>query len=197
MIIRQYKPNDFDQLAIVYQSAFAEPPWDEYMKCVFCNENYGIKEAYQNPVECKKCGNPLALIEFWSKKEIKADLDFAFSQKKPIVIVAEKDGLLIGTVWGYILPIEKFPFLNSIISQNSNYIDEIAIHRSHRRKGIGEALGKEYLKRAIQNGDDELVLRTDRNNEASMGLFKKLGFENTSISDPQYPLRLYLRKKLK
>lgn len=160
--VRPYTQSDLNQLIGVYQSAFAEPPWNET----------------------------------WTSKQIIEDLELALSQESPIVLVGEDRNQLIGFTWGYNLPFDKFPFLRRKISPNCSYMDEIAVRADMRKKGIGTRLGEAYLSEAERRGIGRVVLRTDERNEASMALFKKLGFENSGIRDPQYPNRIYLRKFL-
>ena len=101
-----------------------------------------------------------------------------------------------GFSWGYRLPLEKFPFLKGKIGSNSSYMDEIAVRGNSRQIGTGTLLGKAYVKTAENQGIDEVVLRTDIWNEASMSLFKKLGFRSLGIFDPEYGNRIYLSKTL-
>ncbi|MCL4365041.1 MAG: GNAT family N-acetyltransferase [Candidatus Marsarchaeota archaeon] len=76
--IRKYEERDFVRIAEVYKSAFAEQPWNEFMKCKRCEVNYGKDEVrrgygyssigarleYVEPKtenrECKKCGVSLS-----------------------------------------------------------------------------------------------------------------------------------------
>ena len=191
--IRPYTPADFEQLVKVYQSEFAEPPWDEFKKCENCGTNYGIKEVKElsklEKWNCKKCGalNP-KLAPYWTEEDIKEDLEFAFSQKNTIALVAEQQGELVGFTWGYTLPIEKFPFLNGVCKEGVVYMDEIVVRGDTRGQGIGTELVKAFMEK-LPNG---CILRTDERNAASMGLFKKTGFTSTNIYDPEYKNRIYL-----
>ena len=202
--IRAYRENDLAQLVKVYKSAFAERPWNEYMKCSSCGVNYGKRELQMPRRSCKKCDNLLVLREFWSFQEIEEDLESGRSQRNPIVLVADKGKELAGFTWGYQLPLEKFPFLAGKVPKETNYMDEIAVTGSKREKGIGTALGLSYLELAQKQRMLEVVLRTDERNEASMGLFKKLGFMSIpdaesargNIYDPNYSDRIYLRRRL-
>jgi len=196
LTIRPYVEADFQQLSIVYLSAFAEPPWDEYMKCIKCGINYGIKEVERKESSCKKCSSKLKLEYFWSPEEIKKDLDFALSKSSNIILVADMGGELIGTVWGYEIPLDKFPFLRGIAKEKANYMDEIAVKGNWRMRGLGTSLGTEYLEQLARKNIPEVILRTDERNTASMGLFCKLGFENTGIRDPQFDWRVYLRRAI-
>ena len=135
--------------------------------------------------------------ETWTSEEIIEDLEFAKSQKDPIVLVAEKDDGLTGFTWGYRLPLKKFPFLIGKVSDNVSYVDEISIRGNARRQGMGSLLVNGFQRIVNGQGIDEVVLRTDERNPASMALFKKLGYESFGVYDPKYPDRIYLRRKLK
>lgn len=98
--------------------------------------------------------------------------------------------------WGYRLPLDKFPFLEGKVKSNCSYMDEIAVRGKVRKKGIGRMLGDAYLLEARKQGMDEVALRTDERNEASMALFKKIGFNSLELYDPQYANRIYLSTAL-
>lgn len=128
-------------------------------------------------------------------------MELALSQQSPIVLVAESDKLIVGFTWGYNLPLEKFPFLEGKVNNNSNYMDEIAVSGNCRLRGVGRLLGQNYLNSIQQQGSNECVLRTDERNTASMNLFGKLGFvpvldKNKPVYDPEFSSRIYLRKVL-
>mgnify|MGYP001591076670 CR=1 FL=1 len=197
MNIRKYNTMDFSQLARVYQSAFAEPPWDEFKKCLTCGINYGIEEVKNAGSICKKCSNPLNLIDFWSDEEIRKDIDFANAQESPIFLVAELEEKIKGTTWGYRLPLTKFPFLKGKVNLDANYMDEIAVAGDSRRKGIGNLLCTKYIEIVKANKISEIVLRTDQRNTASMSLFSKLRFNSLCVTDPEFSWRLYLSRRFK
>ena len=142
--------------------------------------------------------------ESWSDEDIIKDLEFAISQRDPIILVAQNKDGLAGMTWGYKLPIEKFPFLERKVPTNSSYMDEIAVAGNKRFKGVGTLLGRAYIDIAAQQNQG-IVLRTDDRNEASMTLFRKLGLKGIpditnpkgNIYDPQYQNRIYLMKDLK
>ncbi|MEK6955584.1 MAG: GNAT family N-acetyltransferase, partial [Nanoarchaeota archaeon] len=185
-----------------------EPPRDEFRKCSCCGVNYSIKETIDiessdEKTNCKKCKNSLELLEFWSEDDIKKDLENALSRRNRIILVAETSLELSGFTWGYESDFDKeFPFLGGKLQEPSNYMDEIAVRSGTRNKGIGVALGREYIKVAREQGMRDLFLRTDERNVASMRLFRKLGYngieDRTSVKnfvyDPQYQDRIYLRR---
>jgi GNAT superfamily N-acetyltransferase len=128
-------------------------------------------------------------------------LRFAQTQEDFIIRVAYEQGTFAGFVWGYRLPEGKFPFLAGALSQDANYMDEIAVDSSRRGKGIGRALGAAYLAAVSALGKTESVLRTDERNTASMGLFAALGYRPIQsaagdVRDPTYQNRVYLRRGL-
>ena len=202
--VRPYGERDLDQLIQVYKSAFAEPPWNEYMKCVSCGVEYGRRELDTRKEDCKKCNQPLNLVEFWSDAEIVGDLEFALVQPDSVVLVAENSDGIAGMTWGYKISFEKFPFLLGKISTESSYMDEIAVRGDNRLKGVGMLLGRAYIKAVRQQGLSEIVLRTDERNISSMSLFGKLGFSGIADSessrgkvyDSQFPNRIYLRRRV-
>lgn len=204
--IRKFKESDLESLIGVYKSAFAEPPWNEFMKCTNCGVEYGLKEVEElvlNGNKCKRCGiYPVTLREYWTREDIIEDLEFCKKQQSPIILVAENDDGLIGYTWGYKLPFEKFPFLEGLVPEKSSYMDEIAVKADKRLRGIGTMLGKSYLEEALNQGMDAVTLRTDERNVASMALFRKLGSgpvtnEGSAVYDPEYKNRIYLIKYLR
>lgn len=206
--VRPYRESDLDEIIKVYKSAFAEPPWNEYMKCSACGVDYSREESAEaakaRGIGCKKCDSPLKLVEFWSTEDIVEDLEFALSQPSPIVIVAEtaaeKGKEIAGMTWGYRLSRWNLPFLNGKASENAIYMDEIAVNANFRKIGVGTSLGKEFIKAAGAQGASEVVIRTDERNPASMALFRKLGLTGIpdagnpkgKVYDPTYPNRIYL-----
>ncbi len=123
-------------------------------------------------------------------------MDFAFSQSFNLVLVADRGCSLLGFTWGYKLPLDKFPFLSGIVCENASYMDEVAVRGNERGKSIGTFLGRKYLEKSRKNGIREVVLRTDETNTASMALFRKLGFTDLKVRDPEFERRIYLAKKL-
>ena len=62
----------------------------------------------------------------------------------------------------------------------SPYISYLAIVPELRRQGIGQALMEACLNQLTQHGD-KVVLRTWSTNEASLGLYNKLGFSHREV----------------
>lgn len=210
--MRPYKEGDLEQIVKVYQSAFAEPPWNEYLKCVSCGVEYGRRRVKNLADYCRKCEKPINLVKYWPKSSVVQDLDFALSQRRPIALVAENSKGLVGFAWGYKLSLKKIPLLKGMgYGSNTNYLDDIAVKKDARRMGMGSELMRAYLEQARKQGMKCVVLRTDWRNKASMTLFKKSGFreiededsavfcrfENDPLYDPEFPNRIYMEVDLK
>lgn len=208
--VRECTACDIPRIIAVYRSAFAEPPWNEYKKCSSCGSPYGLDESRCSTPNCKKCGSNLKLVDFWSESDILKDLGYAVSQPNPIALVSAGSSGVAGFTWGYTLPTDKFAFLVPYLgTKKASYMDEIAVEARMRMGGIGRALCEGYVERAGAQGNELVVLRTDRRNGASMGLFTGFGFrileatdQKTSmgigtakgkpVQDPEYPERIYL-----
>ena len=210
--IRDYRENDFAGLYEVYRSAFSEEPWNEYKKCTSCKVNYGIKES-DNPAEnCKKCGKPLKLEDYWTEKDVNEDIAYAKSKEWNSILVADSSTGILGFTWAYNASIEKnMNFLKEAQNIDSSkkiiYVDEVATSAKSRGKGVATELEKKLFFRAENAGFEYVILRTDERNTAAMNLYRKLGFErltygvsktngNKYAYDPEFNSRIYLVKKL-
>jgi ribosomal protein S18 acetylase RimI-like enzyme len=171
VIIRRYEDKDFPQLAEIYRSSFAEPPWNE---CWLPNEiAKDLAFAQSQP-------DSIILVAAGKDGGIKG---FTWGY--------ELTGALVN---------REFPFLERRLEPNgkTGYMDEIAVGSNARRQGIGSALCAEYL-RTAEESQVAVVTRTDVRNWASMRLFESMGFEKMGIFDPRLTLsnRLYLKKSLR
>ncbi|HLC39389.1 MAG TPA: GNAT family N-acetyltransferase [archaeon] len=134
--------------------------------------------------------------ESWTDEAVTEDLQNALRQNNPIILVAEKDGKLVGFRWAYELPMDKFPFLNGQIeSEKTMYGDELAVENEYRGMGIGSGMMKLSFELAKKAGYDTFVGRTDANSKM-VPVYKRLGYEEMDIRDPKYPNRFYFIKRL-
>jgi ribosomal protein S18 acetylase RimI-like enzyme len=92
---------------------------------------------------------------------------------------------------------EKFPFLKGLVPENSSYLDDIAVEALLRKDGVGNSLVDAYMCEA-RNKCEQVVLRTDVRNAASVALFLGKGFVsfNPRVYDPVYASREYFSKGL-
>lgn len=208
IVVRPYTSEDLEQVIEIYRSGFAEPPWNEYMKCSSCGIEYGEAEVgaieKEDDVHCKNCDEPLELEEFWSRKTVKEELEFALAQADSVVLVAEdKDGLA-GILWGYRASFEKYPFMKGKVREDANYWDTVAVKRDKRGGGLATLLGKNYLERAKQLGVSQVVGRIREEVEQTHLLVRKFGFSTIPeqrdagkrVYDPSYHNNLYITKDL-
>lgn len=208
VVVRSYKPEDLEQVIKIYRSGFAEPPWNEYLKCSSCGIEYGEAEVgaieKKDDVHCKKCDEPLGLEEFWSREAVKEELEFALAQADSVVLVAENKDGLAGILWGYRASFEKYPFLKGKVREDANYWDAVAVKSDRRGRGVATLLGENYLERAKQLGVSQVVGRIREEVEQTHLLVKKFGFSTISeqkdpdrrIYDPKYHDNLYITKDL-
>lgn len=141
-VVRPYEQEDIEDAIEIYQSSFAEQPWNE----------------------------------FWSRKSVEEEIEFALSQSDSIVLVAEVRNELAGILWGYRVSFEKYPFLEGKVEKNTNYWDTVAVKRDKRERGIATILGSNYLERAKQQGVPQIVGRIREEKEGTHILMKNFGF---------------------
>lgn len=139
--------------------------------------------------------------EAWSANDVENDLRFAEAQQDSIVLVAQDGRELLGFTWGYRISLVKFPFLDGLVDDRANYMDEIAVSRRLRRQGVGKLLVMTYLEAVERRGLPSSVLRTDERNPASMGLFARMGYlplkdKERTVYDPALPYRVYLGRQV-
>lgn len=135
--------------------------------------------------------------ESWRTEEVRKDIEYGKSQKDFVGYIAvDSNDNVIGFTWGYALPLEKFPFLSNLVREVPYfYVDELAVKRDYRRRGIGRSLTLALLREAKEKDYKYAILRTDVRGGAYK-FYEKLGFEDTGKRDPQYPERTYMGRKL-
>ena len=68
---------------------------------------------------------------------------------------------------------------------NEGHITNIAVHKDHRRKGIGDAIVKALVEIAEEKEMMGLTLEVRKGNESALALYKKNGFKLEGIR-PEY-----------
>ncbi|MCG2690263.1 GNAT family N-acetyltransferase [Candidatus Parcubacteria bacterium] len=71
------------------------------------------------------------------------------------------------------------------------YIDELAIAKNHRQKGLATEISWRLLRFAESQGIGVVVLRTNKKAKAARALYQKLGFKELAIVDAVYQDRTY------
>ncbi len=71
------------------------------------------------------------------------------------------------------------------------YIDELAIAKKHRQKGLATEISWQLLRFAESQGIGVVVLRTDKKAQAARVLYQGLGFKELEVADATYQDRTY------
>jgi ribosomal protein S18 acetylase RimI-like enzyme len=109
------------------------------------------------------------------------------------VIVAEVDGKVKGMAFTYhsrhhqitddmrkFIPAKRLKNLESFYAtrvEDSLYLDTLAVDQDLRGRGVGKKLMQMIRQKALDMGFDRLSLIVSTNNDAALGLYRKLGFE--------------------
>ena len=101
---------------------------------------------------------------FWSPQPYEANLDRKIEKDPDLVVVAERDGRIVGTVIGGYD--EWWP-----------WIYRVAVDPEHQRKGIGTCLFQEIHRRLAARGADAACLIASPSNHAMCELLTKLGYK--------------------
>lgn len=105
-----------------------------------------------------------------------------YSQLFPnIFYVAKYNGRFVGYCSYYIQPTFSLKRI-----KKSAVIFSIAIDRDFSRKGFGEALLRESIKELTANNIKSIWLFVNAENNAAIGLYKKIGFESINIIENMY-----------
>ena len=62
----------------------------------------------------------------------------------------------------------------------------LAVHPEHRRKGLGQTLVKQMLKRAEESGARRAILEVSNENLAAISFYKKIGFKTSGLRKNYY-----------
>ena len=105
------------------------------------------------------------------------DIEGMYSRNPNYFFVAEDNS---GRVTGFITGYERKGLPESVLrtwnAKRVGYIDLMAVDSRHRRKGIGRTLMNTLLDHFQRNGIDIVNLDVPTEQEASVELYKKLGF---------------------
>lgn len=161
------------QIAMVYQQAFGNAPWNEGYKCPICETVVPLNSFDLVCPVCLKKANSINLIEYWPISKVISDFYAEMAKPESFCLTVE-DEQVLGFVWGYKLettPITSLyleaPGLDKIIKKRFTsaerdflYIDEVAISPKYQGQGIGYRLmenvfyrypGKTLYLRTLEN----------------------------------------------
>jgi ribosomal protein S18 acetylase RimI-like enzyme len=116
---------------------------------------------------------------------ISTEKEFVKAIEKDIIVVAEKQGKIIGYVGGTVKKSTKRDSKKSIIrvdgfGKGGVYIDlgSFYVLKKYRQEGVGKALVRRFIKEVKRRGIKQITLASVNkgNPEALIALYKKLGF---------------------
>lgn len=97
-------------------------------------------------------------------------------KKHVVVLVAERDGAVIGYVWG---SIEGYDYMT--LRGPAGVINDVVVDPAHRGQGVGRQLLTAILDALAKLGAPRVVLSTAAKNETAQRLFTSAGFRHTMI----------------
>ena len=90
------------------------------------------------------------------------------------VLLAEDEGQVVGLL--------SLSFRHTLFhSAPSALIDELVVERAHRRRGVGQQLMTEAIKRCRAPGCCEVEVSTERSNEAAQEFYRQHGFSHEAV----------------
>ncbi|MFQ6093074.1 MAG: ribosomal protein S18-alanine N-acetyltransferase [bacterium] len=106
----------------------------------------------------------------WSMESFRQEVA---NRKFSFPLVAKIDGRVVGYGVAWFVADET-------------HIGNIAVHRTHRRKGIGRLLLQNLLENGLARGCQLATLEVRQTNRAALGLYKKFGFWSVALRKGYY-----------
>jgi GNAT superfamily N-acetyltransferase len=183
--------NLLPQLIACYQNVFADPPWNEWVKCNHCGKYWGKQDLmFLRSINFKCCGK--RLVKFWPKDVVENDIRHEINSSASCWLALNTKGKIIGFCWGYPITLEKLEEKLGIqvvdplrehfgikSHEKIAYQDEIGVLATYRGKKIAKQMFKnrliDFLKQSLKVG----VVRTREAPEPSVTFLwftQKLGY---------------------
>lgn len=194
------------QIAMVYQQAFGNAPWNEGYKCPICETVVPLNSFDLVCPVCLKKANSINLIEYWPISKVISDF-YAEMAKPESFCLTIKDKQVIGFTWGYKLentPATSLyleaPGLDEIIKKeylcgkmDFLYIDEMAVSPEYQGQGIGFELMTNVFYRYPR---ETIYLRTLEDSAMFKLVIKMEGKTILKISKGRIIMRLLLPRSV-
>ena len=117
-------------------------------------------------------------FQFWNEasdiQKMKASFHAMQSDRAYILLGAEKEGRLIGSVMGIVcreLYGDCAPFL---------VLEDMIVDQKHRKQGVGKLLFSALEKQAVLRGCTQIILVTDTSRKDAQGFYASVGFHPTA-----------------
>lgn len=135
----------------------------------------------------------------WTIAGVSGDLSSQLSLPGAICLAVIHNGRIIGFTWGYgadrseMTKIAGADLFGEILPNGNRlfYVDELGVCRRNRHKHVGLGISYQCLEAARAEGFNTFCLRTDKSAVPAIKLYKKLGFTDTGIIDPNHTTRTY------
>ncbi len=168
-----------NQLVECYRNVFADPPWNEWLKCSICGKYWGRKDIeYIKDITFRHCGQPL--VDFWGRKTVLSDIKNEIKSGTSSCWLALDQMKVIGFCWGYPsttsdiskkmgIPIDFSPLqLSDSFNQPLALQDEVGVLAPYRGKKIAKELvrlrNQDFLEMGLSCG----IVRTREAPEPSI-----------------------------
>jgi ribosomal protein S18 acetylase RimI-like enzyme len=93
-----------------------------------------------------------------------------------VIYVAERDGRVVGYVWGGLEPLSW-----KELREMAGFVHDVVVEESARGQGVGERLVEEAARWLEERGAPRVMLWTAEKNAPAQRLFARLGFRRTMI----------------
>jgi ribosomal protein S18 acetylase RimI-like enzyme len=133
-----------------------------------------IRPTKFEDLEAIKSIDDASFVAVWQNSQ--AYLELAFRQAA-IATLAEYDGKIVG-------------YQISTATPMGGHLARLAVHPQMQKRGIGSALLRDVLQHFRQRGARTITVNTQDDNQASMRLYQKAGFEPTGEEYPIYQLKI-------
>jgi len=159
-------------------------------------------------IYCRVWEEPPWNEDFWTIGRVIQDLHKELMKPNAVLLYAteEEDREITGFTWGYETSISDLSDISGAFKsqwerivgeKRAFYIDELGVDRKYRQCGFGLSLTQELLRKVTNLDIDYATLRTDIKAVAARSLYKKMEFQELSITDVEHPDRTYWLKDLK
>ncbi len=87
---------------------------------------------------------------------------------KPVLLIAEEKGKIIGFIWAHFIQYGFFKY---------GTLDELFVEKRFRSQGIGRKLVEEAVRRLQRMKTKMILVGTEKKNKKAVRLYRKVGFK--------------------
>ncbi|PID52115.1 MAG: hypothetical protein CR972_03765 [Candidatus Moraniibacteriota bacterium] len=134
--------------------------------------------------------------DFWKEENVLIDMEKQLQKDDARAYFALCDEKVVGFTWGYIVSPNEMNVISNTdfwSGEDLFYIDELAVKKGFRSKGLGKQLTLQIISGLKHNA----VLRTDQKAQAAREVYRNCGFSELPVIDGVHASRSYWIRKLK